>query len=202
MDVTEASALPNSPLHSQLLGEQVGLTKIKCAGMKINLIHCSAQNCNESAQWQQENTSIVFCELHKQQMSFMSFKPLETNQRAVLAHCATNKIHGLASKYCNKCSSCLCLNCAFDHAVHGVVDIDSAHKEIANKLAIQLGDLEMRTMQAQLAVEKAHQMITAIQLVYHTWCLHIARKTLCWKNKPENTIIAYVLQQLNKKQNG
>lgn len=124
-----------------------------------------ASNCEEPAKWQMEHNAVTFCETHKQQMQFVSFKLVETKQSATCAHCETNTNHGLAAKYCNKCKKSLCLNCAFEHVAHGVVDIAKAQKEIAKKIATRVSMLEEDTKWCQTVLEKIHNIVTTMQLV-------------------------------------
>lgn len=166
MNVSDAAAIPTSPLHALLLGEQAEL-KIACQGMfSLYLPHIVVPNCTEPAKWQIAGIAGAhYCDTHKQQMPpFMVFNPLETN-RAAVVHCSVNPNHGLASKYCSKCMQSLCIHCAYDHVAHGAKNIADAQKEIASQIEAKLTQLEEQAKEEQPIVEKLRNITKTMQMV-------------------------------------
>lgn len=98
-------------------------------------------------------------------MPFVPFKPLETQQAAIAVQCKVNSNHGLASKYCAKCKLSLCDKCAFDHAIHGAVDIAVAQLEIAKLASSQLNKLEEQITESNPITDKVHAILTTMYSV-------------------------------------
>lgn len=111
------------------------------------------------------NSGATFCDTHKNQMPFVTFKPLDTLTRAMVIYCAFDINHGLAAKYCKKCNKSLCLGCAFDHAIHGAVDIDVARTVVAMQIDAHVRRLEEESEQSEEQADQIRNIVTAMQIV-------------------------------------
>lgn len=165
MNETDVSKVPNSQLHSLLIGEQI-VPKIKCTGEFYFFFYIFSLACDEPATWQLENSNVTYCDAHKQQMpSFVPFKALDTSMRTILANCSANHSHGLANVFCKKCKMSLCDKCAFGHESHGAKDIFEMHLEIGKQVAERMCILEKQTVQNKPVLKEARMLIKSIQEV-------------------------------------
>lgn len=138
-----------------------------------NLLICTGQNCQEVATWQMEH--LPFCNTHKQQMPFVAFKKLE---QKTIYQCNTNQYHGIANKYCHKCKLVQCSNCAFDHAIHGAVDIDKAHELLEQNITARLKCFE----QERVEFDAAKKLLKGQQMVF--LCnFNFSRASRDWKRE-------------------
>lgn len=120
-----------------------------------------AEKCSDPANWQIENSNVAFCDLHRQQMQFVKFIPIDGEHFA--SNCALNSSHGLACKFCNQCKKPLCIECAIDHAIHGVVDIEMARKQIACQIDEKLVVLQEQSKNFQPIGEEIRKRIPVMQ---------------------------------------
>lgn len=113
-----------------------------------------------------EPYNAPYCDTHKLQMPvFLTFKALGSMQQDAVLQCATNKEHALANKYCPQCKKALCSTCAFDHAVHGAIDIQAMQQRMSTLLNEKMDFLQLQMEYASTVRMHAKDVLKQVQQV-------------------------------------